>query len=221
MGYCTLTELKGQINKTISTDDVDLQVVIDAATRAIDRTCKRPDGFVALATAVARYYPGSGTPIQRIDECTDITLVEVKDSSSDTTYVAWAATDYTYASGDPRRPDFNRTPYTFLIVSPSGDYSVFTQGEYAHQRGFKAVEDLRFAVQTVKVTAKWGYATAVPADIKMACLMQSARWFKRMEGAMADALASGDVGMIMYTKEIDPDIAGILIRGSYVRQGVG
>jgi hypothetical protein len=51
--------------------------------------------------------------------------------------------------------------------------------------------------------------------------MQSARWYKRLQGAMSDALASADLGELLYVQKLDPDIAGILLDGRYVRPAVG
>jgi hypothetical protein len=46
--------------------------------------------------------------------------------------------------------------------------------------------------------------------------MQSARWYKRLQGAMSDALASGELGMLLYQKSLDPDIRRILVDGRYI-----
>jgi hypothetical protein len=84
--YASITELKLQIDKTGSTgtgDPANLQLLLDASTDAINSLCNRPDGFIALAAATARTYNGEGGPYQWIDECVEITLVEVKDSPTD------------------------------------------------------------------------------------------------------------------------------------------
>jgi len=205
MAYATIAVLKALMEKTDSTDDAALQLMLDAATTAIDRYCKRPDGFRAIATASARYYVGSGKAYQMIDECTSITTVAVKDSIDDTTYTAWLTTDYDKAAGSVDSPDFNRTPYTVLFCKPDGDYSTFTSGKMGRMR-----------TPTVSVTAKWGYATTAPDEIETACAMQAARWWKRLQGAMADSLASPDMGTLMYLKQLDPDVQQILIGGGYV-----
>src|SRR5512139_729997 len=116
--YCTAAELRTQIEKTGTTGaatDAALGVIIEAASRTIDRHCNRPDGFVALAVATARYYNGMDKPYLMIDECTSVTALAVKDSPSDTTYTAWATTDYQVCSGDPGDPDWNSTPYNMIM----------------------------------------------------------------------------------------------------------
>lgn len=205
MAYATVITLKRYLEKTNSDEDPDLQNLLDAATTAINRYCKRPDGFTALTTATARYYVGSGLAYQMIDECTTISAVAVKDSIDETTYTAWATTDFDYAAGSVESPDFNRTPYTVLFCKPDGDYSIFTSGKMG-----------RMKAPTVSVTAKWGYATTCPDEIEVATAMQAARWWKRLHGAMADSLASPEMGTLLYLKQLDPDIQQILIGGGYV-----
>jgi hypothetical protein len=100
MSYATISELRLQIDKTGSTGPSStpaLQLLLDAATEAIDSVTNHPDGFVSLTTATARVYPGSGKAYQFIDECTSITTVAVKESISGATYTAWVAARPTMA----------------------------------------------------------------------------------------------------------------------------
>jgi len=219
--YCTPAELRTQIEKTGTTgsgSDAALTVIITAASRAIDTYCNRPDGFVALSVATARYYTGRGTAHLLIDECTAVSAVAVKDSSTDTTYTAWAATDYQACTGDPRSPDWNSTPYTMLMCLPSGNYSVFISGQTGYMRGFRPTNDEVRQVPTVSVTAKWGYATTCPAAVKEACIALSARWFKQGQSAWADTLASSEMGQLIYQRE-NQDIKMMLMR--YVKPAIG
>lgn len=221
MSYAIASDLRGQINKLSTADDVILNTILSAAERTINLFCNRPDGFVALAAATARLYAGSGSAYIAIDECVEITLVAVKDSVTDSTYTSWAAGDWIAFRGDPKDPNFNGLPYNMLMVDPTGDQSIFTGGKYGNLRGFRPDSTSHRGVPTVQVTAKWGYSVAVPADIKEACIMQSARWYKRLEGAMSDALASSELGTLLYRQSLDPDIKMILVNGRYVKPAVG
>ena len=223
MAYATYTEFKEHTTlvDTSGANQASVERLLDAASRNIDRFCNRPDGFEAIAVATARKYAGSGTPYQRIHECVAIDLVEVKNTAADDDYDSWNAGDWIAFTGDPRYPDFNALPYTGLMVDPTGDESIFTSGRYITRSGFRPITDVYRGVPTVQVTAKWGYSEDTPDDIKMACIMQAARWFKRMQGNMADAVASGDLGMMMYIRELDPDIQQLLIAGRYIRPAVG
>jgi len=211
--YATIVELKAELQKTDSDDDASLQRVLDAAATHIDRYCNRPDGFVANSTASARYYPGSGGKYQRIDECIAVTAVAVKDAAFDDedAYETWTLgtigstteADVFPATGSEKWPEYNRTPYTLLVIGANGDYTLFPHDIYGRP--------------TVQVTAKWGYAETVPDDIKTATIMQAARWWKRLQIAMADATGGGELGVLLYRQRLDPDIAAILDDGGYRR----
>lgn len=222
--YASIAELKLQIEKSGSSgagDPTNLQLLLDAATTAINRFCNRPDGFVAIAIASARLYSGSGGPWQWIDECAEVTLVEVKTSPTDTTYTAWAATNWIPFTGDPNEPDFNHTPYQAIMVLPNQPYSFFTSGRFNQQRGFQPDYSVSRGSPTVRVTAKWGYALVCPTPIKEGCLIQAARWFKRGESSWADSLASSELGQLMFTKELDPDVRHLLEGGRFIKPALG
>ncbi len=209
--YASLAELKLLVKKGDG-DDPALAVILDGAENAIDRFCHRPEGFVAAEGE--KLYSGNGTPMLRIDDCVSVTRLEVKEYAGSDSYVEWDEDDYLLASGDVRYPNFNRVPHTLLIVDPSGSRSVFTSGKRVY--GQEA-----YAEPTVKMTGLWGYAEAVPAQIKTATIMQAVRWFNRLRGGMSDALASAELGQVLYVSQLDPDVAMILERGRFLRQTVG
>jgi hypothetical protein len=222
--YCTRQEVKNQPDITGATHDTVIDAMITAASRAFDNYCRRPDGFVALALAAATYrlYAGSGTAVQRIDECTAVTEVNVKDSPTDSTYTAWVPGDYIAASGDQESPDFNHTPYTMLLADPTGDYSFFTSGRFAFRKGFRPDPDVPYrGVPTVQVKGRWGYAATVPDAIKQACIIQVCRWMTRGGSSWADSVGSAETGTMMFRQELDPDIKFILSSGRYIRPAVG
>ena len=208
--YAEIAEVKAQVGKTATDADPVLTAMVAAASRAIDNFCNRPDGFVAVSTATARVYTGTGKTWLRIDECAAITTVSVKESVSDTSYTDWVGTDWIAFRGDPERPNFNRTPYDAVMVLASGNYAAFLSG------GLDSI-----ANPTVQITAKWGYATTVPDAIKQAAITLCARWWKRGESAWSDVLASGELGQLLYRKELDPDVKMMLVAGRYVRRAIG
>jgi hypothetical protein len=226
MSYATLAEFHSFSNLISVTDDVSIQKLLDAADRMIDRFTNRPDGYVALAAATSRLYTAKGGPFLLVDEFVDATLVEVKDSPSDTSYVAWAtptallAGDWIAFRGDPSSPEFNRTPFCGIMVDPGGDYSTFTDGTYGTLRGFRPSSNVSRGVPTVRVWARWGYAVTVPADIKVAACMIAERTYKRMQGNMAVSLATADLGVIEMFSKMDPDVQQILVAGRYMRPSI-
>ena len=207
MTWASVSELRSQINKTSALSDIDLTMILTAAENTISRFCNRRDDFLADTVASARLYPGSGTGFLFIDDTPEITAVGAKESFSDDTFTAWATTDWIAFSGSSKSPNFNMTPYNGLMVNPNGDYDLFR----ISRAGFPMVQ----------ITAKWGGYATIPAELKEASIMQAARWFKRLESAMADTLASGELGTLLYRQALDPDIKQILVGGRYVRPSVG
>lgn len=232
MAYASAAELRAEMNLDSTDDDATLERLLDAATTKIDKYCGREqDGFEADAAASARYYVGSGKPYQRIHECVSVSAVAVKGSPSDDEgdYTSWTvgtigtttSADVFPATGDPKRPAYNTTPYTLLVIGANADYSCFTSGDFVGRAGFEPSTTVAKGVATVQVTARWGYATIVPDDVKEACIMQAARWYKRLQSAMADTTATAEMGTLLYQKSLDPDIKGILDDGGYKRPRIG
>ena len=229
--YATVAELKLRIERTRATDDVTLLGLLTGASRSIDNACNRKkDGFVA-AVSSAREFTGSGMAVQRIDECASVTLVEVKDSMGDTTYTAWAGTDWDLFAGSNRFPRFDVGPFDKLMVAYNGNYSSFTSGLSARADNNMAslsgasghgVYNPRatYGIPTVRVTSFWGYALTCPPEIREAAVMQAARWYKRYKSAMTDTLASGESGTLIYEKPLDPAIKRILVDGRYIRKTI-
>jgi hypothetical protein len=215
--YCSAAEVKAQPDITGTDSDTIINAFIGAASRTIDGFCNRPDGFVAPAVAAARYFVGNGKPYLFIDEFATASglAVAVKDSPSDDEddYVTWTVgvmgttteADVFPATGDPKFPDYNHTPYTMLLCGANGDYSVFTAGH---------------GLPTVKVTARWGYAVQVPAQIKQATIIQVSRWLKRGQSGWADSIGNGETGTLDFRKALDPDVQLILKLGRFVRPAV-
>jgi len=234
--YSTVEELRAEMNLDGTGDDATLERLLNAAERKINNLCNRPDGFVADTSASARYYEGSGKAWQRIHECVAVSAVAVKDAVSDDedSYTSWTIgvvgttteADCFPARGHPKRPDFTLPaacgkPFTLLVMGISGDYSTFIGGEWSHRPGFRPLSQYETGTPTVQVTARWGYSATVPDDIKTATIMQAARWYKRLQSAMADSVAGPDMGQLFYRQTLDPDIKGILSDGRYIKPSIG
>ena len=227
--YTTVEDVKRRVQKTDDEDDLTIFSLILAAENAIDNFCNRPDGFLADATASARYYTGNGQAVLLIDECVAISEVAVKDAATDTSYTAWNTPttnmandgDWLAFSGDPENPDFNALPYDSIMVDPTGDESVFTSGRFLGLRGFRPEGSRGRSVATVRVTARWGYATTAPAEIAEAAAMQATIWYKRFQGSGASVLASPEMGTIELFRTLDPMVELILSAGRYVKPATG
>lgn len=205
--YATAVETRAWLQMTTATYDTQIEGLLDAVSEAIDRQTNHPDGFVADAVASARTFAGKGLRYLYIPECAEITLIAVKDSVTDDDYDSWLPGDWFGFRGDFRRPTRYQTPYTAIMVDPTGDESIFTDGMYGHTRA-----------PTVQVTARWGYATTCPPTINTATAMLAARWYKRLQTAMAASVGVTKSGVLNYNIAAqDPDIWGMLKAARYVR----
>lgn len=221
MAYCTAAEVRAQIDKTSAADDATITAMIAAVQPAIDNFCNRPDGFEA-GVAAARTFGGSGKAWQWIDETESITTVEVKDSPTDDAYTTWAVTDWVALSGSAKQPNYNKLPYQLLMVTASGDYAVFTSGRFSGRRGFRPDREEPFVVQTVRVTARWGYSIAVPDAIKQACITQTAIWYKRGQSGWSRVLSASEFGQLEFDEaELDPAVQLLLFSGRFVKPATG
>ena len=198
MAYVTVADIKAAMPDAIPAGETSYDSILgdlaDRASELIDRLTGREVGaYDASASASARIYDGSGKSYQWIDECVEITKVEVKDSPTDDDYVTWSTSDYIVATGSPDYPEYNKTPYTLLLVDINGDYATFTKGP-----------------RTVRVTARWGYSDDPPEVVKQAVIIQAVRWFKRGQQAFQDVSGQVELGQLTYAKKIDPDIVAML-----------
>lgn len=223
--YCTVDEVKDDIQKTGSEFDAILaNTIIPAVSDTIDKMTNRPDGFLADSVASVREYTGDGSDVQWVDENAEVTLVEVKDSPSDTSYETWAAADWIAARGDPLKPDFNGLPRRFIIVSGVGDFSTFTDGTFFRGlRGFTPTSTHSGrGVPTVRITAKWGGSITIPPTVNMAAIAQSSRWLKRGLSAWQDEASSVAFGNLPFkTNKLDPDIRTMLVDARLIRPAIG
>jgi len=64
---------------------------------------------------------------------------------------------------------------------------------------------------SIKVTGIFGYSSTPPSDVVQACKIQAFRWFSRAKQGYQDASASAALGQIMFTRQLDPDVAEILL----------
>lgn len=226
--YTEVATVKGAIGKTLTDHDADLARVITTISRLIDSYCNRPDGFVAPAVAAARLFPGSGESALRIDEAATISSVAVKVTSTDTAYIAWTADQWIPFSGDPLLPDFNHTPYTGLMAA-AGTGLKFTSGWGSDERswpsgrrgGLSGGRRRHSAPPTVQVTARWGYALTVPAQIEEATITEVARLVKQAESNYADGTVNETLGKLILVAALHPSTKLFLERGRFIRVAIG
>lgn len=174
--YATVDELKarfGHINDTI--DDYLIRKAIKAASRQIDKQCRRR--FYADTTATPRTFWRDSLWHCYVDEFYTTTgLVVATDSDDDGVFeTTWAATDY--------------------LLEPLGGVVDGEPGWPYNLIG--AVESRTFPIGRrpgVQVTAKWGWAV-IPDDIREATLLSAAELFK-LKDAPFGVAGFGEFGAV-------------------------
>lgn len=213
--YATAADIRARIDLTSIADDTILLAYATAVSRLIDGFMGRPQtGFVALAVAAARVFAGTGERYLFINENIEITAVKLKDALTDATFdKTLAANEFQTFRGSYANPNFNDLPYSAIMLTANATVASFLSGNAINHFDNFTVRDTsskRPALPTVEITAKWGYALAVPEVIKEATVMQSVRIYKRLQGSMADALLSSDLGQARFISKLDKDVQVLL-----------
>lgn len=182
--YCTLAELKDELNITSDDHDYKLQALVMQAQKFIDNYCKRT--FVPGTAGTVRYFDGAESPLW-IDDCTAITAIALDEEADGTWSSSMAATDWLL------KP-YNSNPKTMLVLSPNSNYGSFCSG----------------VTKGVKITGTWGYDTSVPEDVRRAAIIQCCHWFQRGKTGYATYAGNNDVGLLVPEKGLDVDVKQIL-----------
>lgn len=180
-GYATLTEIKGYLSISDTTDDSLLESLIESASRSIDRIANRR--FYLDSSATARLYRAYSDVFVYVDDIgTTNGLVVAVDENGNGTYTKTLTLNTDFIL-DPLTASSLGRPYTQLtMVSNTEMWPIFPG---ITQNGLRP---------GVQVTAKWGWPS-VPDDINMACLILTADLYKRKD-APGGILGLGDLGAI-------------------------
>lgn len=173
--YATVDEIKARFAISDTVDDYLIRKAIKAASRQIDKLCRRR--FYADATATARTYWRDSTTHTYVDEFwTTSGLVVATDQDDDGVFeLTWVAGDY------------QLEPLNGIVDGESGwPFNLI-----------RAVEAKTFPAAKrpgVQVTAKWGWAS-IPDDIREATLLSAAELFK-LKDAPFGVAGFGEFGAV-------------------------
>lgn len=181
-GYCTLNDIKAALRITDSTDDTLLELAVESASRMIDSVAERT--FYNGGTATRQFAPMRSDLVQ-IDDCRTITTLRTSTNADYVFDQTWTVTDF---QGEPLNQLVAGQSTPFTRIRATGDYNFPTAMNIA----------------TVEVVGVWGFAT-VPTAIKQACVIQSAREFKRFDSPLGVA-GYGDLGVMRVSRYLDPDV---------------
>jgi len=181
--YCTLAEVQAGFPDSALATTTDtaftglIESMISRASRLIDREVgKEPGYFYPSTDDQTRYYDGSGTYEQDIDDCLTITTVSVAEDGGreSTSYTDWGSTDY-YA--EPYNYSALAIPITLLMIETDGG----KPGWYRYKK-------------SVKVAGIFGYSVAVPDDINEACIIKATLLYMASKQGYMTMSANTEVG---------------------------
>ena len=162
-GYLTLNEFKSYLSITDENDDTELELAVEAASRAIDDWCGRR----FYSASETRYYTAATSSRVWIDDLASVTTLKTDHGGDGTFETTWDAADYVL---NPRNAALGGQPYTQIVTAPNGS------------RSFPSVRD------GIEIVGTFGWP-AVPPVIKKACVIQAARLFQVSKdggGGLAD-----------------------------------
>lgn len=196
-GYATLSTVKAAARITDAVDDTLLELAIESSSRLIDGHCQR---HFYVSSSESRLFAADNSYACTIDDVAGTAITVQTSSGIDGIF------DETWAANDVQLEPLNRMsaglrfPISRLIAINDYLFPVDPQGEAA-----------------VKVTAQFGFGTAIPVDVQQACVLMSLRQFKRYDSPLGVA-GFGDMGAVRVSR-IDPDIQSML--APYRRNVVG
>ena len=153
--YTTVGAIEKYIMIDIATtQEAQVEEWINAAENYIDNYCNRPNGFLEDTTDVVKYYDGNNKRELDIDDFTTLTSVLILEDQGDDT-------EYSLAEGaeeDYITFPYNTTPKYRLQMTKNSQPGIFFSGK-----------------KRIKITGKFGFATSVPADIKLAATILASK----------------------------------------------
>ena len=187
--YATIEQFNAQMGLEDDYDQDQIEIAINAASRAVDQYCHRR--FYKDTDASAITYDAPDCYRLTTQDFWDTTglIVATDDGDSGTYGTTWTVdTDYTARLWDQTR---SGSPYS-IIDAVGGRW--FPRAYRRPQR--------------VQITAKYGWA-AVPDEVTQATLIKAAQMFRRKDSP--DGVAGGEgFGALRISRFQDPTVAELL-----------
>lgn len=191
-GYCDVQDLQDQLDVTTGADDMQLDLAIGAASRAIDTWCGRR--FYKDTTASTRYYSATEPWCCEVDDFwTSTGLVVATDTADSGTYdTTWTiSTHFTLEPVNGIAAGREGWPYTRLVST--------------HTYSFPPPSMHR---NRVSVTAKWGWS-AVPEEVKLAAILKAVRLYRR-KFSPDGSIGGFELPVVKVSAREDPDVVSLL-----------
>lgn len=182
-GYTSEAKINEFLQVTIPTGKANS--AMETAEKMIDNITGR--SFIAIATANERYYNGNGLQTLSIDDCVEVTKVEIANDYYGTTFNDIASGNY--------------------ILEPRGYASL---GQCIKRLTVKNIV-FPYGNGNVKVTAKWGYSTACPADISQVATIIASFLYKYGASGSIGGLKSESIGEYSVSYKDTSELSNLLM----------
>lgn len=189
MSYASPAEFKSWAGIDDVESDTEIQMVLDAATRSIDRVTGR---HFTLEEGVTKYYVANYADHLNVSDLIAADSISIDVNGTRTYSETLSAANYELL---PYLDETGATSVRFqeIRVWPTSS-SLFSPG------------------YTVRIVGDFGYVDEdgnTPADIKQACLILASRLWKRRETPFG-VLSIPDLGTTAQIRKTDPDVANLL-----------
>lgn len=192
-GYCTLAEVKSALRITDTTDDTLLEKAIEGASRRIDGHTGR---FFYQRTATISLYTRDIYQLQLQNDLVSVTTLKTDDNGDGIFENTWTVNvDYQL---QPLNTVLQSRPYNRVVAVGAKSFPIIT------------IPDL----PGVQIAGVWGWS-AIPDDVREACVLLSMRGFARYNAALG---VVGFADMAIQVRAVDPDVRDML--SPYVQYGV-
>jgi hypothetical protein len=187
-GYTDLASLKARLGiPTADTaDDTTLDAIVEAVSRQIEAMTYRR--FYRNSADEDRYYVPEECDCLWTDDIGTITTLKTDEADDGLFSTTWATTDY---ESLPYNASVNAIPVTHLRITRNGNHTFPV--------GYKSV----------KITGKFGFSASTPKPVAEACLLQSARLFRRKDAPFG-VVGGGEMGQAIVINKLDPDVEMLL-----------
>ena len=185
-GYCTLAEARAWlgIGTSDTVDDAVIEAIAEEVSRWIDSYCSRR--FYKNSSDETRYYTAINDYVTETDDIVSITTLKTDNDGDGVFESTWETDNYIlwpYNGQEPyQRVEVNKGSMTYLFP-----------------RSKKGVQ----------VVGVFGWSS-VPTQIRRACVMQTARIFKRQDAIFGIAGSSAMGEMTISMPGLDSDVERLL-----------
>lgn len=179
--YTTKAKVQEYLNKTIS---ITLEDILYSVEKFIDNYTDR--NFKADSEASARVYNGNGQQNLKIDDCVEVTKVEVGSN--------------VYGDSFSEISDSGADRYYLMPANYSADNVPI---DMIHLRNRYWSEGF----QNHQITAKWGYSSSAPKDIILAATILAAAIYESGRSGAVGGVKTEKIGEYSVTFKDDRELA--------------